>query len=685
MDPNIQKVSEDLRGISMTGEIQIKGNPFELTKASDFTDEQIAKYFVDLSGGGTLEDLIRPTLKTPMLLLGGKGSGKTHLMRYFSAPVQKLRSAGNLADAVKKDGYIGIYVRADGLNVGRFTEKGQSEEQWGVVFGYYVDLWLTTQLLRWAQECLQGHNWDQEGFIAGLRNVFAVAPPSAVTSLSQLIDHLTEQRRKVDYIVSNCVITKSLAGLEVVAAPGQLTFEIPELLRRNAPHFADTLFVYMIDEVENFSPGQQKYLNTLIRYRRGPVSIKIGARLYGIHTKQTLGSGESIKRDSEYEQLELDWWLRTNDQAYERLARALVKRRLEQASVPEVDPSKIEMYFETLDPANHYQNVTLALVKKYDDKGQLRPYLESLLQFLNHHSGLGEEQNKAIVQALRVGGFPLIEKVNTYLFYKAWQGAEDLLAEAERIGAGAKSFITRGPGAAPWYPLEHFKQDLLAQLYQDCNKQRVVYAGFGTLIQLSQGVPRNLLSLLKHIYRRSQFAEERPFSGKGPISIASQVEGIRDAAAWFWDDAQPDSHGSEVRTAIEALAGLFRGVRYSLKPAECDLGTFTVSASTGTPAARQILQHAENWSYLIKIRDGAVNRNDPAALDEKYQLSPMLAARWEISERRRGTIELKEDLFNGLFDPSHHDRTAELIDARLDGMRHPWKRKAKEAAQKHLF
>lgn len=91
-----------------------------------------------------------------------------------------------------------------------------------------------------------------------------------------------------------------------------------------------------------------------------------------------------------------------------------------------------------------------------------------------------------------------------------------------------------------------------------------VVSGLETLILMSQGIPRNLLSLLKHIYRRAHFADEHPFTADRQISITSQIEGIRDSANWFWDDAQPDSFGTEVRTAVESLAKLCHGVRYSL-------------------------------------------------------------------------------------------------------------------------
>lgn len=115
-------------------------NPFNVTKAVDFTDQDIQKYWVDLHSRGGFAHFAKPTSPMPMLILGGKGSGKTHLMRHFSYATQKIRSGLDIVTGIKKDGYVGIYFRCEGLNASRFNGKLQSEEVWCSIFGYFVDL-----------------------------------------------------------------------------------------------------------------------------------------------------------------------------------------------------------------------------------------------------------------------------------------------------------------------------------------------------------------------------------------------------------------------------------------------------------------------------------------------------------------------------------------------------------------
>jgi hypothetical protein len=655
-------------------------NPFDLVKASDFSDVQIEKYWVDLAGEAKLYDLFQPTLTMPMLLLGGKGSGKTHLMRYYSSAVRRLKTDGNPMKAAKDDSFLGIYVRADGLNVGRFDAKGESEHTWSAIFSYYFELWLATHFLKAVHECIadQTQDFDEKQFAKGAINLFNKQPDLIPNGLVDLIEYLATLRKAIDHAVSNVATGRtSLKDVEIALSPGELVFGLPELLTRCTGQFDGILFVYMIDEIENFTANQQRFLNSLIRYRRGPVTFKIGCRLYGVSTKKTLGgSEEEIRQGAEYEKVELDAWLRGHETGYYSLAGDLVVRRLEQAGY-KINSDAISSYFETLDSTNHYQKPTLELVAKYDARNESRPYFTTLRKHLTENSStisLNNESIDLIVSSLKINDYPLLEKLNVYLFCKDWNDKENILTIAKRIKSDAEKFLSHGKKASPSYfqALDHFKSDLLAQLYRDCGKRRIVYAGFDTLIHLSQGAPRNLLGLLKHIYRRSQFAGEQPFETNKRISIAAQIEGVRDASAWFWEDAQPDRYGKEARLAVQSLAELFAGVRFSMKPAECDLSTFTISPDTGNNAARQLLMHAENWSYLVKIQSGGTDRNDSASKNDKYQLSPMLAPHWEVSEHRRGAISLNDDIFNALFDNSDRSKLEDLIKERLKKMREPF-------------
>lgn len=647
-------------------------NPFDLTKASDFSDTQIFNYWVDIveEHGGLLTVLnLRSVM--PMLLLGGKGSGKTHLMRYCSAPVQSLRHGGSLSSAVSQEGYLGIYVSADGLNVGRFAGKGQTQETWTAIFGYYFELWLTLNLisiiiLKNKSEPLL---LDETAFTREVSALFDV-PPQNIQSLDSLYTFLEEKLRGVDSIVNNSAVTRSLAGLEITFSPGRLCFGIPPIIAKYEQSLSEATFVYLIDEIENLSVEQQKFLNSLIRYRKGNATLRVGARLYGIKTYSTAGSGEPIKRTAEYERVELDSFLRGHEKEYAKLAEELVAKRLNSAHTGVVDFKDVSSFFEAISPANFYQELTSKLASSRQTSENDRPYFERLKAHLGQVFGSKSEGKvQEIIDLLRTNEFPLVEKLNILQLYKNWGTPKQIHDAALQIHQDSIELINKSkPSKEYVQTFEHFDSDLLAQLFRDYSR-KIPYAGLDTLIHLSQGVPRNLLGVLKQIYRRSLFAGEKPFAG-GTISLQSQTEGVMDSAVWFWDDAQPDSYGTEVRDAVERLAILLRTIRYSDKPSECDLCAFSVDESKISEQARLTLERAENWSYLLKIRDGAKNKNTQS-VDSKFQLSPMLAPKWGLSVHRRGTLEIRPDLANSIFDNAHSSGFEALLKSRVSAMSAP--------------
>ena len=100
-------------------------NPFTVTKASDFSDSEISDTWIDWPApGGFVERL---NIRSPMarIVTGGKGAGRTHAMRHYSAPVQVIRGGQNPIAQIRHDGVLGIYALCSGLNASRFRYREQ--------------------------------------------------------------------------------------------------------------------------------------------------------------------------------------------------------------------------------------------------------------------------------------------------------------------------------------------------------------------------------------------------------------------------------------------------------------------------------------------------------------------------------------------------------------------------------
>ena len=485
-------------------------NPFETTRATDFTDREILNYWVDLVGHDALDRLLKPSSTLPMLILGSKGSGKTHLLRYCSYSVRKLQWTTTAVDGLAADGYLGIYVHADGLNTNRFSNKGVDPEKWRTVFQYYFESWFARLLIETVASIFTTSNSSplEERVIARIVDLFDRRPTLDSNSYTALCRFFSDEQKKLDFAINNASFTRELHA-DILFSPGRLMFGIPEIL---SSHFGSkdktpVQVLYLIDELENFSDDQQRFINSLIRYRRGPASLRIGSRLYGVRTYNTGGSGEPIKQDAEFEILPLDSIMR-DSKDYPQCVRVLCVKRLAEAGFfPSTSDlralaKQIDHFFEVPSTVDFHRQETARLVSKYD--GQLRPYFERLQRQLESFLDRdGERLSKQIIADLEVTEYPLLEKLNILLLYQAWAKGDELSKAAHKIRDWSKDF-QEDPASAPKYrqTLSHYKMDLLAQLYRD-SRQRPVYAGLSTFIQMSQGVPRNLLGILKHVFESS--------------------------------------------------------------------------------------------------------------------------------------------------------------------------------------
>jgi len=657
-------------------------NPFNITKAVDFNDQEINDYWVDIPSGQGFAAMAKPTSPMPMLILGGKGSGKTHLMRYFSYPLQRIRYGIDVLGGIKRDKYIGVYLRCGGLNSARFKNKGQSEELWADVFAFYMELWLSQLMLTTALSALDGAAEladNEPAIVAELLRLIDIRGHESPKTLVALKDVLRDLQQELDGAINNSAITGTLP-VHIAITRGDLIFGIPRLLASSLSSLHDCLFLYLIDEFENLSETQQKYVNTLLRERQSPSSFKIGARMYGVRTQSTYSADEDNKEGSEFEVLRLDAILRENEH-YAAFAKRLIVKRLTEFSRVPSDAGSLEAMAESLGEAfedtpkgKFAAPETAYIIEKY--AGRERPYIRNLRQHLelaisgSAAPGLrGSQDIEKIIKALSCPEYPLLEKANLFLFYKEWRLKHDLLAVAQIIAGECKSYVMGGETGRYHRSLLHFKADLLAQLYRDTD-QRQRYVGLETFIEISSGLPRNLLIVLKHIFAWAAFNGERPFRGN-PISIRSQHAGVMEASEWFYRDARMlGRDGQIVMDSINRLGTLFRGIRFSEKPSECSCSTFSADVSRASDAARNALDLAEKWSLLIDV--GGQRDRNTERIDAKYQLSRMLAPRWDLAIYRRGALALSADELNSIFDPQHAAEFDKLSETRVARMRAPF-------------
>ena len=630
------------------------GNPFTITKAVDLNDNQILQFWAKAppASDGSI-DLVRPTSPMPMYLLGGKGSGKTHLMRYLSFELQSLRfqdKALALRSGVEADRYIGMYVKCSGLNSGRFSGKQQSDDLWRELFAYYIELWLSLHALRVADALEVGKvEGDEAELSAAFTALLDKEPSKKITTLKQLIEFIEAQRKELDFQINNCVFTGDIT-LDIIATRGKLIFGIPKILSKRYAFLKKVTFVYAIDEFETLSVYQQRLFNSLVRDRELPTTIRIGARLYGIKTNETDGDQEENLPDSEYELVIMDELFRSHKGSYKTFARDLITKRFwgTVKSYETQFPQKQSYLdwtdmFETLDE-NWKSPIYLDVV--HCVSSSVRRHFKVLRNKLNN---VNDDQANEVIKLLSVPDYPILEKVNILLLYRKLTYIHNPVCIAQEIKTQCESFIkTENIKCAYGSVLDHFISDLAAQLRRE-NRARHLYLGLDNFIIMSGGLPRVLLTTLRSIFDWSTYNGEDPLQSRR-ISIDAQYRGVTEASEWFFDNMRKAGNdGFLIQSATDRLAQIFRTNRFSDRPTECSLNSFSVAEHELSEEARRILKLAENRSFLIRIASGQKHKNSKQ-VHMKFQLHPMLCPLWQLPLGRRGALPLSPDLANSIFD-----------------------------------
>ncbi len=663
----------------------LQANPFGITKAVDFTDSEIDSTWVDWPAPGGFATFMNVASPMARIIRGGKGTGRTHVMRHFSAPVQAIRGGDNPTEQILKDGVLGIYVLCSGLNSSRFRGRGLDDETWRDIFCQYADVWLAQTALAAFVTASAGQRPSealQRAITEEVRELFDGPTENSGPSLADLRQDLYTIQRGIDVTINNIAFNPG-AKLDITirSTLGNLVFGVPAALQRHYEPFKDITYLYLIDEFENFDLPQQQYINSLVREKRRGTSFMIGVRTFGLRTLSTLGVGEENRHGSEFEQIRPDRkYVGTDSDKYKDFCHSVVARRLAEYNLlddatREGMERRLNAFFEVPGPDYEEQ----LIIKRYSPNE--RPYVRRLKRQLSSYAKVPgavpvmPQDVDFVVQATRVPSRPLLEKVNVFLIYRSWADGEDLVRVARDMMDARPSKEPPGvvqPNATQRSVLDHYATDIRAQL---CHDMRVgqVYGGIDQFISMSDGLPRNLLVVLKNVYRWALFNGERPFH-EGKISIESQRMGVLEATEWFLADASPlGEEGQNVTAAIGRLGEMFRRLRFADKPVESSLASFSADLTDCSMQARRIVDLAEQWALLVSVEGGQKQRNT-GLTESKFQLNRLLSPRWDLPTARRGAIGLSADEMNAIFDPAHASHFKGVLRRRLERMTVPFGR-----------
>lgn len=243
-----------------------------------------------------------PELETPRpcVLVGGRGTGKTTVLRCLSYDGRFELEKHNSA-TIPQWPYFGFYYRVNTNRVTAFRGEELTDRQWERVFAHYLNLVFCGQVVEFL-------NWHATNAPSGAslpaavcRDIADALYIEAADDQAQLLRNIHRGRRQFESFLNNLDPTSlpplSLQG-QAIDDLCQAVLELPQFFNKN-------LF-FIVDEFENLLDYQQVVLNTLIKHCGSHYTFKIGVRDLGWRKRSTLNDNEQLVSPADYERIDIE-------------------------------------------------------------------------------------------------------------------------------------------------------------------------------------------------------------------------------------------------------------------------------------------------------------------------------------------------------------------------------------------
>ena len=661
-------------------------NPFGVVKANEFTIAQIIENWVPLVDTG--DDYfapLKPQELMPKYVLGSKGCGKTHLLRYYSFEARLARHKTDIKELLKKDKYLASYSRLNSISSSRFN-KSENVEEWQALYNYYFELIqsiISLDVYKRVIKALDVPNGIVSKVICQICNQVGITIEE--NSIDCLVEFLNERRVTVDKEIIEFPHVRKLNWEKVRPAFsfGTLLFEIPHGFSQHIEGLRDVTYIYILDEYEKLTcEWMKRSLNTLVYEKRYNATFWVGLRKIGYTTKQTM-SGEPIHEGHEFDQVDLDALLKANEKNFSKFATELFKKRLELDGLVYIDPNDLFDTFEEM-------ALLKRLMRKNDEGASLKhwkTFRERLESFGVEESSIIQMQQTLCddVREDLVG-----QKMKLYAFYLEWSKKkkevtkESIQLIPRQINALYDDY-KQGNNEAMKELYRKFRQDMVAQLAEENNETLYLYSGFEKLVKIADCNPRVFLTLMKLIVEDCHFRGIDPFADKKTISVKSQYAGINETARWFLNDIEVHGKDREdLDLAMNHLLDFMHVSRFCDKPAETSLCSFYYRTNIGQGNIDHIIELAQQEAFLMEVPN---KRKDKTlgTPQKSYQVNRLIATMYNLPIARRGITSIPPDMMKAIFDPDYFNTFNSMLMAHRSGLNAPFGAKKKAMQEPSLF
>lgn len=622
-------------------------NPFSEYDANVMSSEQISELFTEPYDSFTIPESKIIEDKSPIIFIGGRGTGKTMLLRQFSYNVQKIsRTSKTYLEKLKETKYIGIYFRVDRpllqslASLGKVYTVENFEE---LIFTHFFELTIFKEYLEIVKLLENDANIVYKDAIYSeiLSEILGVFPTPKELVFDSIDDLLRFVINEINYIWD----FQSKKAIDIddsvkftpkcnLILQGRLSDEFCKTKVFELLGLSKISILLLIDEFESFSKKQQMVINAAMRYNKEyGIRLRIGMRPYGFKTYDTVNSEDFVKEGRDYSKIEFDNPLvkKQNNKSYFELIKRIARKRL--ASVPMfVGMNIVDILGDKEDLEGEAKDIV---------KGKSK-HIKIYLNEINKKNHSSDTLNIESLKNIRDDN-PLYEMECLRLLLKGKS-----LEYVEKALHDYKNKIESIESKK--FSDDYDKKYKLSFVFVLCSiykREKKGYYGFSDYCYLSSGIIGAFIELCRRAFDLAYFKDSYALQ-QGIISKDIQTD-----AAYEYAYAERDmirrisDYGKKLEVFINNLGNAFSYIHRDIYLRYPETNMFPVSTDL-SEENKKLLDVACRWSLIIKkpnIQDSSGQSNT----HDMFMLSRVFSPVFKISYRTRGGLNPIKKLTDNFF------------------------------------
>lgn len=601
-------------------------NPFSGVNAVQLKEDAILDYWCSPFTYNIFSEIKQADIyreENNIVLMGGRSTGKSMFLRYWSYPIQFKRAEKERKkpmDVINRNKGIGFYFRIDSPILKSFFGYDLDVEHWTSLFTHYFELTVGIQYLE-ALRRLQddpsiSEQADKSDFVPKVCELLRLPPQQR---LEPVITELDRRLRFIDTYRGDVTFHKKPFEPDGPVFPSEsLSFGIANLIIECFESFKDLNIIILLDEYENFLTYQQMMVNALLRFTKPQVKFRIGMRLEGFRTFKMMGTEDFIKEGREYRKVIFEDISNQNSD-YPKFLAEIAKKRLEH--VRELREAGFVDIRKILSLREDLEEEARDLIKN-DPHRVFNQFLKA--------SGI----QKRDLEKVRSPENPLMELLNMIWILRGVSADETRQSMTEFL---AKKKTKR----AKKYRLDYVDKYKLSLMFLLCSiyRKEKQYYSFNTFSFLSSGIVGQFIELCRRSFANAEWRDRDALLEEGKISHEDQTRAAGDCSiAEKQQISRIEDYGGTISRFVEKIGNIFRAFHADHRLRYPEVNQF----ATNVEALRDenikcALQAAIKWSVIQKKR--TMHRSGPSEpLQDIYAVNRIFSPSFQISYRTRGEV-----------------------------------------------